>query len=211
MQMLLNFPTILDASLLWNTNFPTSFSFFLTWKGSGEMKSFPVTVWTLTQVLWTMQTVCSKSSPGGKKKKKSIMSFCELQFELQCSYSTTKGYRVPSFLFWGTAKGHHKACRHNKRQYQDPERFCSKDKNCKYWKLPWITTATRKEGFQLYFTSIKKRQFKMKKPYLGMVMLSKHSIQWPTCCTGLSTVKALYTLEAWFRLPWLQTTTVPAV
>lgn len=34
----------------------------LTWKGNGEMKSFPVTEWTLTQELWTIHTVCSISS-----------------------------------------------------------------------------------------------------------------------------------------------------
>lgn len=42
--------------------FSTSDLPLLTWKGNGEMKSFPVTEWTLTQELWTIHTVCSISA-----------------------------------------------------------------------------------------------------------------------------------------------------
>lgn len=57
----------------------------LTWKGRGEMKSFPVTVWTLTQLLWTIHTVCSTSS------------------------SVKQHYKERFFVFfWNSVKLHHK-------------------------------------------------------------------------------------------------------
>lgn len=95
----------------------------LTGKGSGELKSFPVMLWTFTEELCTIQTVCSISSSAKHNQRYPNFrwwTFANINFNKKKKYRRKRSlkniyiYEIPYLLFWGAAKLHHKACKKKK-------------------------------------------------------------------------------------------------